>query len=163
MKNEDLGRVLGTLDALAACGEAVADFYQSCADVWPDEGDFWSDMAVDEVVQAARLHLMRLRARDSADAAESVRLFSPAAVNGFLAWVKVNRERVRTGRIDRRGALAVARDLERSPIMSEHFRVTRATVERIANYLLAYATEFGDHEQRIAARLSCQLPTALVA
>ncbi|HWR98108.1 MAG TPA: hypothetical protein VN317_06765 [Candidatus Methanoperedens sp.] len=161
--NESSARVLDNLEALAACGEAAADFYQACADAWPKERDFWSDLAVDEVVQEARLRLMRPRARDSAETAKSVKLYPPAALNGFLAWVKASRDRVRTGDLDRRGALAIARDLERSPIMSEHFRVTRTTGHRIAHYLLGYATEFGEHERRIAARLASEPATARVA
>lgn len=163
MKNHEIARVSANLEVLAACEEAVAEFYEACAQAWPEERNFWNDLAVDEMVQAARLHLMRLRAGDSVDVAESVRLFPPPAVQRFIGWVRAGRDRVRTGRLDLRGALAMARDLEQSPIMGEHFRVTRETASRVADYLLAYATEFGDHERRISTRLELELRPARIA
>lgn len=157
------GRVLRNLELMLQCEKSVAEFYQTCAKTWPQEFAFWSDLAAGGLVRSMRLQLMEPRVEDSESAADSIRIFNPAALTTFLAWVDTSRERVASGTIDKRGALAIARDLERSPILNEQYLVTRRTDPALANYLLSFATEYGEQTKRIEARLGETFETAKVA
>lgn len=154
------GRVLKNLELLLLCENAVADFYQTCARTWPRDFVFWSDLAAAGLVRSLRLHLMQPRAENSEHAAASIRIFTPAALTCFLTWVKTSGARVRSHEIGKRGALAIARDIERSPIVNEQYLVTRRTEPELANYLLSFATDYGEQAKRIEARLGASANAA---
>ena len=59
MNTVGLDRVLKNMDLLLSCGEAMVDFYQTCAETWPRERRFWSDLASDEIEHTTRLQLMQ--------------------------------------------------------------------------------------------------------
>ena len=154
MKATELAQILRNMDLLMSCEEAVMDFYQACAEAWPREREFWGDLAADELVHTTRLQLMRDRAEGSAHAARSIRIFPPAALATFRSSVEGSRERVQSRKISHREALAIARDLERSPIVNNHYLVARSAEPGLANYLLSFATDYGEHSQLIEERLN---------
>lgn len=149
MEAKKLQQVVKNLDLLVSCAEAATIFYQECHRTWPEESAFWSDLAADGMVRTTRLQLMGYRAKDSNGAARSIRIFKPEVLATFLAWIEKNRSGVRSGTIDQRGAAAIARELERSPILNEHYLVGRWTDQPLANYLLSFATDYGKHAQHI--------------
>lgn len=134
-------RVLRNLELMLRCEDAVAEFYQTCASTWPRESEFWNELVTGGLVRSARLLLMRNRVEDSESAADSIRLFPPAALTTFLAWVERSLARVRSGEIGRYRALSIARDVERSPIVNEQFLLSRATDPDLANSLLSFSED----------------------
>jgi len=157
------GRVLKNLEMMLQCENAVTAFYQTCAKAWPRERVFWSDLAAGSLLRYTRLQLMQPRAENSESAADSIRVFHPGALTTFRAWVESSRVRVHSGEIGMRGGLALARDLERSPIVNEQYLVTRRTDPELADYLLSFATDYGEQTKRIEARLGESFATAKVA
>lgn len=160
MDAEKKERVLNNLNLILRCEDAVAVFYQTCAGTWSRDMEFWSELAAGGMVRSTRLHLMRNRVEDSESAADSIRLFPPAAMNTFLTWMERSSARVRSGEIGKCRALAIARDLERSPIVNEQFLVTRGTDPGLANYLLAFATDYDQFKKRIEGYLDQSVTVA---
>lgn len=149
MDAKGLQQLVKNLDLLVSCTEAATSFYQECHRMWPEERTFWSDLAADGLVRTTRLQLMGHRAKDSNSAARSIRIFKPEVLATFHAWIEKNRSGVRSGAIGQRAAAAIARELERSPILNEHYVVGRWTDQPLANYLLSFATDYGKHAQHI--------------
>jgi len=163
MNDQGLDRVFKNIDLLLSCGEAMVEFYQTCAQTWPRESQFWGDLALDEMEHMTRLQLMQQRAKDSKNVAASIRIFSPAALATFHAGATSSRARVRSGEIKKRGALSIAREMERSPIVNDQYLVTRQTEPELANYLLSFATDFDKHTKQIDGRLGTLAGTAQAA
>lgn len=136
------------LNLLAECEEAVAGFYASCAQVWPEDRPFWQGLEKDEHGHAWNLHRMGeiVDARPESFTAE--KLFSPYAIRTMIEGLQRDKDRVLTGRLTENMALSISHDLESSLIEKQYKDVLQSKDTAYNTLLREIIGQTGRHAAR---------------
>jgi hypothetical protein len=126
MDAEMVQTVARTLDLLAECEEAVAAFYEGCAEAWPKDRLFWKEIGEEERGHARNLHRMKELVLSRPEAFAAAKLFSPFAVRTMIERLRREREKVVTGKLPEVVALSISNDLEDSLIEKRYHEVVHS-------------------------------------
>ncbi len=154
MDTRERDTVVGILELMVRCEEAVGDYYLVCAETWPADRSFWLKLSDEETTHAVRLELLAVRVQTDATTVSVNRLFPRAALEAFLAGVARQSVRVLEGEVDRCAAIAFSRDLERSLIESQALQAIALSLPKWRNYLSEIAAETLEHEHRLQERFA---------
>lgn len=138
-------RITEYLEELVRCEDAAADFYLTCAEQWPEEAPFWLHLAEDETEHAVRLALIRERVRATPHGVGLLRPYPPATLQTFIAHVRKESDRVRSGAMTPAVAVLRAKDLEQSLIGSQPLRGFSFDDPRFAPYLREISRSWERH------------------
>jgi len=125
--NKNQERQLAELLAIYREAElAVAAFYRVCANLCPEDAEFWKSIAAQEEAHAGFFARIQELFAAKPDAFQPGRPFSPVAVLTFIKGVQWNTERALKGELQRTRLIHVARDIENSLLESRFAECVRS-------------------------------------
>ena len=148
-------QLVESLQALVRLELAVGELYQSCAERWPDDGQFWLEVARQEMLHARAIErMLSLIALNPGNFAP-LKAIRVKAVDTIISGIESRTEQVRSGQLSINNALHIAVDLENS-IMENKFYATVQTTDpafrTICGEIMAQTKDHKSHfENRITA------------
>jgi rubrerythrin len=125
MDNDIFQKAKIILDEMEEVEFAAADLYRRFAGSFPADRIFWQGLAADEDGHAAMVSDLRASLFRNGSPFEVVRL-NAAVLATFRQGIEQHALRLQRGEISRRGALFIARDLEKTMIESGFYRAVRS-------------------------------------
>jgi hypothetical protein len=134
MNQKTKERAADYLGSLVRCREAVAEFYQACADVWPDGRTLWQRLAQEEASEAVSIALVRERVLRTPHGVGLLKPYPVAVIQNFIESVESDTRLVRTAGMTAETARLRARDRAQSLIVSQPLRGFSFDDPRFARY-----------------------------
>lgn len=106
-------------------GIVVAELYQTCNSLWPEDETFWKNLEKTEIRHAETVEKMISILSERPGAFEPNRLFKPVAVRTTISGIRGDIERLKKREIPKDKMLFIARDLEQSIIESKFFEAVK--------------------------------------
>ena len=97
----------------------IAEFYKTCAEKWPEDRAFWTDVSKQEIQHANYIEKMSNMISNSPDKFMLGRSCNPVAVSTIISGIKKNIELVKADKLSQIKALYIASDIEKSALESK--------------------------------------------
>jgi hypothetical protein len=128
---------LKVIKLLAEHEKAISHLYKEYARKFPEQKDFWSKIAAEEIEHASWIFKLK-EGR-----------FKTEAIETSLEYVKSQITEAQNNKISAKNALSVARDLESGLIEKKFFEVFEPDCREIKQVLLDLAAATREHYNRI--------------
>jgi len=139
---------LKVIKLLAEHEKAISHLYKEYARKFPEQKDFWSKIAVEEIEHASWIFKLRSQAEKGSLYFKEGR-FKTEAIETSLEYVKSQITEAQNNKISAKNALSVARDLESGLIEKKFFEVFEPDCREIKQVLLDLAAATREHYNRI--------------
>jgi hypothetical protein len=146
--------MLDALKALIRLELKVGELYETCARRWPEDEQFWLEVAQEETVHARAIERMvSLVARNPAlyAPAKAIRL---AAVHTIVAGIESTMKQLQTGQLVKLKALTIAVDLENSLMEKGFFGMIQTADSAFLQLRYAITEQTREHKERFETRLA---------
>ena len=139
---------LKVIKLLAEHEKAISQLYREYARKFPQQKDFWSKIAAEEIEHASWIFKLRSQAEKGSLYFKEGR-FKIEAIKTSLEYVKSQITEAQNNKISAKNALSVARDLESGLIEKKFFEVFEPDCREIKQVLLDLAAATREHYNRI--------------
>jgi hypothetical protein len=139
---------LKVIKLLAEHEKAISQLYREYARKFPEQKDFWSKIAAEEIEHASWIFKLRSQAEKGSLYFKEGR-FKIEAIKTSLEYVKSQITEAQNNKISAKNALSVARDLESGLIEKKFFEVFEPDCREIKQVLLDLAAATREHYNRI--------------
>ena len=139
---------LKVIKLLAEQEKAISQLYREYARKFPEQKDFWSKIAAEEIEHASWIFKLRSQAEKGSLYFKEGR-FKIEAIKTSLEYVKSQITEAQNNKISAKNALSVARDLESGLIEKKFFEVFEPDCREIKQVLLDLAAATREHYNRI--------------
>jgi len=136
------------IELLAEHEKAISQLYKEYARKFPEQKDFWSRIAEEEIEHASWIFKLRSQAEEGSLYFKEGR-FKTEAIETSLEYVKSQIAEAQNKKISAKNALSVARDLESGLIEKRFFEVFEPDCREIKQVLLDLAAATREHYNRI--------------
>jgi hemerythrin len=154
MKSIDLQNLLEIMKMMAATEQLMADFYRACAEIWPEDREFWQATVAEEEKHAKNIERMAQIVATRPERFEIGRIFNQVAIRTIMNGVQGQLERLRKGLITRERAMFVARDIEASVMEKSYGEIVRTTDVEFLDLVREIVEDTATHRDSIEQR--CQ-------
>lgn len=144
---------MNVVEMLAENEECVAKLYQTYADAFPKEKDFWGKLVRDEKHHAAWLREMARNEESSSYFIDQKR-FSPNAVKTYNEYLKDEIKKAEAGEVTLKGALSTALYIEQSLMESKFFSVAQGNSAELYSMIKQIQQETSGHSRYVKDKLS---------
>jgi len=139
---------LKVIKLLAEHEKAISQLYREYARKFPEQKDFWSKIAAEEIEHASWIFKLRSQAEKGSLYFKEGR-FKIEAIKTSLEYVKSQITEAQNNKISAKNALSVARDLESGLIEKKFFEIFEPDCREIKQVLLDLAAATREHCNRI--------------
>ena len=139
---------LKVIKLLAEHEKAISQLYKEYARKFPEQKDFWSKIAEEEIEHASWIFKLRSQVEKGSLYFKEGR-FKTEAIETSLEYVKSQITEAQNNKISAKNALSVARDLESGLIEKKFFEVFEPDCREIKQVLLDLAVATREHYNRI--------------
>jgi len=139
---------LKAIKLLAEHEKAISQLYKEYARKFPEQKDFWSKIAREELEHASWIFTLCSKAKEGSLYFEEGR-FKTGAIKTSLEYLKSQIAEAQNNKISAKNALSVARDLENGLIEKKFFEVFQPDCREIKQVLLDLAAATREHSNRI--------------
>lgn len=136
------------VELLAEHEKEISRLYQEYARKLPEQKDFWSKIAREEIEHASWIFKLRSKVKEGSLYFKEER-FKIEAIKTSLEYVKSRIAEAQNNKISAKHALSVARDLESGLIEKKFFEVFEPDCREIKEVLLDLAAATREHYHRI--------------
>lgn len=143
-------RIRQVLIPMCEFKERLGDFYLACAELFPEDRNFWFQLELDVSGQVSSLRELIEFLYERPDLFAVNASFTPESVETVLHGVMEDIERVRDGSMQHDQALYIARDIESSMLVSRIPDVLTSTDPVWKKHFLDQKQELYLHRKRIA-------------
>jgi len=154
MNISDVEGIGKTMDAMAQYEMLLADLYETCAEAWPDDRDFWMDIARQEVQHAENLRMMKALVSREPARFDKGRPLNPVAVNTAINGLKEIIRKLSAGEYAYERLLIVARDIENAVLEAHYPDIVKTSNVEYQTLLNAIMSETRDHSRHIQQKLA---------
>ena len=133
---------------LAEHEKAISRLYKEYARKLPEQKDFWSIIAAEEIKHASWIFKLRPQVEEGSLYFKEGR-FKTEAIKTSLEYIKNQITEVQNNKISAKNALSVARDLESGLIEKKFFEVFEPDCREIKQVLLDLTAATREHYNRI--------------
>lgn len=133
---------------LAEHEKAISQLYKEYARKFPEQKNFWSKIAEEEIEHASWIFKLRSQVEKGSLYFKEGR-FKTGAIKTSLEYVKSQITEAQNNKISAKNALSVARDLESGLIEKKFFEVFEPDCREIKQVLLDLAAATREHYNRI--------------
>ncbi|NLT22344.1 MAG: hypothetical protein GXX82_04790 [Syntrophorhabdus sp.] len=149
----ELSGILNVLSFMAEAESALAELYHVCGEAWQDTRAFWSGIEEEENRHARNIERMKDIITQKPERFERGRPFNIVAVQTFVKGIRGNTEKVRTGALQRRNALFLARDLEQSIMEQRYGEIVKTGDTEYLGLMKEIISDTVTHKARIDAEI----------
>jgi len=139
---------LKVIKLLAEHEKAISQLYKEYARKFPEQKDFWSKIAAEEIKHASWIFKLHSQAEKGLLYFKEGR-FKIEAIETSLEYLKSQITEAQNNKISAKNALSVARDLEGGLIEKKFFEVFEPDCREIKQVLLDLAAATREHYNRI--------------
>jgi len=139
---------LKVIKLLAEHEKVISQLYREYARKFPEQKDFWSKIAAEEIEHASWIFKLRSQAEKGSLYFKEGR-FKIEAIKTSLEYVKSQITEAQNNKISAKNALSVARDLESGLIEKKFFEIFEPDCREIKQVLLDLAAATREHYNRI--------------
>ena len=139
---------LKVIKLMAEHEKAISQLYKEYARKFPEQKDFWSKIATEELKHASWIFKLRSQAEEGSLYFKEGR-FKTEAIKTSLEYIKNQIAEAQNKKISAKNALSVARDLESGLIEKKFFEVFEPDCREIKHVLLNLAAATRQHHNRI--------------
>jgi len=136
------------IELLAEHEKEISRLYQEYARKFPEQKDFWSKIAHEEIEHARWIFKLRSKIKEGSLYFKEGR-FNMEAIKISLGYLKSQIIEAQNNKISAKNALSVARDIENGLIEKKFFEVFEPDCREIKQVFLDLATATRDHSNRI--------------
>jgi hypothetical protein len=151
--SHQIDSLLQIMKTLVRSEETVARFYSVCASAWPEHGDFWRLLILEEQRHAIQLGLMSERLRENPDRFKPGLLLDLAAIESFTVNVRHVAIQVLKGNLTPLKALITARDIERTLIEAKYAEVLHSSDPEYTRLVQGIELDTRRHHEMIIQRI----------
>lgn len=156
MDNDEALRILGVMRLLARCEGSVSRYYRACAVALGDGDGLWSSLAGEEAGHRTLVLLMMERVRKAPSRFRLGDASLEEMLLAFICGVERQRALVEAGAADRRGALVMARDVERCLLEAGMLDFVESTDPMYLDHRRTILAETAEHAARLAGELGAR-------
>ena len=139
---------LKAIKLLAEHEKAIGQLYKEYARKFPEQKDFWSKIAAEEIKHASWIFKLRSQTEEGSLYFKEGR-FKTEAIKTSLEYLKSQITEAQNKKISAKNALSVARNLESGLIEKKFFEVFEPDCREIKQVLLDLAAATREHYNRI--------------
>lgn len=110
----DLKGILDTLIQMEEIEHVVSEFYTVCADTWPADQAFWTELSHEELEHGNNIAMMYQIISNKPEHFEKGRPFNIFAIQTMLTGLRKNIEKTVQRELSDHNVLSIARDIEQS-------------------------------------------------
>jgi rubrerythrin len=136
------------IELLAEHEKEISRLYQEYARKFPEQKDFWSKIAREEIEHASWIFKLRSKIKEGTLYFKEGR-FKMEAIKTSLEYLKSQITEAQNNKISAKNALSVARDIENGVIEKKFFEVFEPDCREIKQVFLDLATATREHSNRI--------------
>ena len=137
---------------MAATERFIAEFYRTCAELWPEDREFWLDVVAEEEKHARNIEEMAKIVSAKPERFELGRAFNPAAIRTVMTGIEGQVDRLKKGLITRDRLMIVARDIEASVMEKSYREIVRTTDLEYLNLVKEIVEDTSRHKSAIEKR-----------
>jgi len=120
MNDADIESISKTMDIMAQYELLLSDIYERCAAAWPDDKDFWLDIAHQEIQHAENIKMIKEIVKKAPSHFDLGRPLNPIAIATAIKGLQDIIQRLTAGDYSYEKILFIARDIENS-ILEAHY------------------------------------------
>ncbi len=141
------------MDVMIEIEKSLSAFYDKCADLFPEGGEFWSDMARDEQHHADVLRILAKATLKRARHFEVGKSFGSGSLATFLNQITANRDRLGSDPLKERDALMIAYHMEGTLVEQKYTEVLRTDKPEYMEALEKVVDETKIHKKKLVTRM----------
>jgi hypothetical protein len=145
--------ILDTLVHMKETEQVVAEFYRLCADTWPADLQFWTELFKEELEHENNIATMYRIVSDKPEHFEKGRPFNNFAVQTMITGVRNNIEKLKKGEIREDKAIMIARDIEQSFIEFRYSEIVKTADIGYDKLVQKIVKETAQHKMKIDIKI----------
>ncbi|MGM0441366.1 MAG: hypothetical protein ACQEQC_02990 [Elusimicrobiota bacterium] len=149
MQENNLEKVLGLLENLRELELKVAQFYNTAAEKWDDESNYWNTLAAEEEKHAASLRRMGEIIQKNPNKFDAGRVFNPVAVKTVIRGIDENIERLKKDKIDLKKMIFIALDIENSLLENKYREIVNSNNLEFTNLVKEITEDTQRHRNKL--------------
>jgi hypothetical protein len=153
INSASLQTLFGVMKTMTATERLVADFYRTCAETWKEDREFWMGIVEEEEKHARNIERMTQIIASRPGRFEIGRPFNETAIRTTMKGIEGFMERMKSGKVTRKGAFFMARDIENSVIEKNYAEIVRTDDLEYLTLLKEVVEDTGTHKHEIEERI----------
>jgi hypothetical protein len=149
----NLKDTLETLIQMEKTEQTVSEFYKLCADTWPIDLQFWTELSNEELEHKRNIAAMYRIVSEKPEQFEKGRPFSVMATQIMITGIRNNIEKLRKGEIREDSAISIARDIEQSFIEFRYSEILKTTDVEYNTLVQKITKETAQHKMNIDKKI----------
>ncbi|MBN1380121.1 MAG: hypothetical protein JXA41_00430 [Deltaproteobacteria bacterium] len=149
----NVNNILKTLERMADLERAVAEFYKTAAEAFPDDAPFWKQLSKAEVKHADYIGRMADILKRKPEKFEGGRPFNVTAAEFFIANLKKSQEQLKIGGFNKKQLLFTALDTEQAILESKYAEILDTKDVEYQTLISEIAVETDQHKQSILDKI----------
>jgi hypothetical protein len=141
--------ILETLIHMEEMEQIVSEFYKLCADTWPIDLQFWTELSNDELEHKKNVATIHQIVSGKPERFEKGRPFNTLATQTMITGIRNNIERLKKGEIREETAILIARDIEQSFIEFRYSEILKTTDIEYNALVRKIIKETSQHKMKI--------------
>lgn len=149
----NLKDILETLTQMQELEQIVSEFYKLCADTWPIDLQFWTELSNEELEHKKNVAAMYQIVSGKPEHFEKGRPFSPLATQTMITGIRNNIAKLKKGEIRENSAILIARDIEQSFIEFRYSEILKTTDIEYNTLVRKIIKETAQHKMKIDQKI----------
>jgi hypothetical protein len=152
----DLRGILDTLVHMKETEQVVAEFYKLCAETWPTDLQFWTELYKEELQHENYIAMMHEIVSDKPEHFEKGRPFNIFAVQTMITGIRNDIDRLKKKEIREDKAIVIARDIEQSFIEFRYSEIVKTADIEYNTLVQEIVKETAQHKTKIDTKIKGQ-------
>jgi hypothetical protein len=153
MSIADVDRITKVLDAMIQYEINLSCLYESCAEVWTENGGFWRNLRQAEIGHSENIKKMMEILAKKPERFEMGRPFNLMALNTAMTGVTDNIKRVSEKGVSLEKMLILARDIEQSILESHYGEIVKTDDVEYMTLMKNILSQTYDHRMMIQKKI----------
>ncbi len=154
MSNQSIESILETLDALGKNEMLIGKLYRECAELWPEDNEFWSSIEKEEYNHAQYVDEMKQILKKNPEEYKIDRGFNKTAAETVKKWIVELMDKVRKGKVSKLNMLHIVRDLEKSLLESKFHELLHSKNVAYNNFAKKITAETDQHLKKVQQKIN---------
>lgn len=141
------------LEVMVEIENSLSEFYQKCAELYPESGEFWSDLSQDEKYHAQVLMTLTKATLTRAKHFEPGKSFGTGSLRTFLNQARANWERLCSSPMTERDVLMIAYHMEATLVEQKYTEVLKTDKPEYLEALEKIVVATKKHREKLVSRM----------
>lgn len=149
-----LEELLSVLDDMITLEEGFSALYETCSRKFPEDEKFWIAIANQERLHANFIHELKHKVEENPGDFSAGRSFNVRAIKSIVDSINKTREEVSNGRVDRKRALGIAKDIENSLLEAKYHEIVSTKNLDFQKLIDRIVKDTDSHKKLFAAKFA---------